>query len=300
MNKKQFFIELKSELSQRDFSNLRLLYTPIIGLKATMLFQTLFDYFDLNKESRTFYSLVEFKLVLNLNELELEKARKKLEATGLLRTFEKGDNRTFIFRLNPPLTPSAFKQNKFLYSKIINATNELYFERIELNRKERYIAKVEYTEITTKYQDMFDLEVIENNLQNTLEIALPSVKSKTDAITSLVPPQFTFYLTKKRVSPSQLRIFQNLQNQGLSSEALNTIIDYSFTINNKIVANHIKKIAEDFIEKDFKDVYSITVELKAALESKAGQNKQAPIYELETKQENNQDWNDIFKSIGSI
>ena len=300
MEKSKFFVELKEEINLKDFSNLRLLYSPIIGHRAIMLFQIFFDYFNLNRYNNSFYQLSEISKIMNLKIVEIEKERIKLEAVGLLRTFEKADNISFLFRLNKPLSPESFRKNSFLFRHILSKIGELIFERIEFSQKTKKINKDEFRETTIKYQDLFDLQKEHEEISNTLEIVLPTDKSKKEAIASLTFSQYVYYLTSARISPSQLHIFQSLLNQGFSSRSLNLIIDYSFIRNNRIVANHVKKIAEDLLSKEIKDSHSVELELKMALANRTNKIKETPIFKEENKDEDIENWSDLFNSLGGF
>lgn len=300
MRRHQFTTELKSHLTDKDFLSLRTLYTPVIGKDAVMLYSLLFDYYNLSKDSNTFYEFNDLAITLGMTEDQLIIERKKLEAVGLIRTFEKADNVHNIIRINQPLAPAQFRNNSLLFKSAIAKIGELMFERIEFSTKTKELSKDDYSEVTTKYQDMFEIvETRVAEISNTLEMALPTVKSKEEAINGLTSTQFVFFLTGAKVSPSQLSNFQQIQNAGLSSKSLNLIIDYSFEINNKIVTNHIRKIAEDLLTKDLKDASSIEKELLAAKGSR--QASFVSTKAVEPKLEETADiasWDDLFKSLG--
>lgn len=300
MKRNQFITELKTNISNNDFLVLRTLYTPVIGKDAVMLFSLFFDYYNLSKNNNSFFSFNDLALTLGLTEDELHIERKKLEAVGLIRTFEKADNVHFIIRINQPLEASQFRANQLLFKSAIAKIGELMFERIEFSTKTKQLAKDDYQEVSAKYQDIFAIEEQpETKITSTLEMVLPSVKSKEEAISGLTSAQFIFFLTGAKVSPSQLTIIQNIQNNGFSSKSVNLIIDYSYEVNDNIVGNHIKKIAEDLLTKDLRDSQSIEKELIAARNSKKATIVKSPIASLESNDEmSNANWDDLFKSLG--
>lgn len=298
MKRTQFVTELKSIIGEKDFLTLRTLYTPVIGKDAVMLYSLLFDYYNLSKTNTSFYSFNDLAITLGLSEEELFIERKKLEAVGLVRTFERADNVNYIIRLNQPLNPTQFRGNVLLYKAAVAKIGELMFERIEFSTKVKELSKDDYSEVTVKYQDMFAMELpVVNDIQSTMEVALPTVKSREEAINGLTSTQFVNFLTGVKVTPSQLATLQQIQNTGLSSKSVNLIIDYSFEINGSIVSAHVRKIAQDMLSKDLKDAASVEAELEAARAAKKTSIKTNSITSLE-ESASAENWDDLFKNLG--
>lgn len=298
MKRTKFITELKTVIVDKDFLTLRTLYTPVVGIYAVMLYSLLFDYNKLSKNNGTFYDFNDLALTLGISEEELIRERKKLEAVGLIRTFEKADNTHFIIRLNQPLNPTQFRNNALLFKSAVAKVGELMFERIEFSTKEKELSKDDFAEVSVKYQDMFDMDLPKvEQVQSTLEMTLPSVKSKEEAISGLTSAQFVYFLTGAKVSPTQLATLNQIQGYGFSSKSTNLIIDYSFEINDNVVSAHIKKIAQDMVTKDIKDASSVEAELVAARASKKSSikvEKASNIVEITTSD----NWDDLFKNLG--
>ena len=98
----------KSVVSNLDRRIITLLYQPIIGYTAVSLYFTLLD--DLDKmvisESFTHHHL------MSMMQLKLEsivKAREKLEAIGLIKTYLKKDSvNNYVYLLYAPLSAQEF------------------------------------------------------------------------------------------------------------------------------------------------------------------------------------------------
>ena len=197
----KIFITQVKKLDETDFINLRNLYTPILGLFPVSIYQLLIDCNKLNQKNFQYSSLEYLKNVLKIDENTFENNRKKLEAVGLMRTFEKADNKTFLFVLNKPLTPLQFKNNSFLYRELLKVINEQDFERIFFYQKETSFDKSDFKEKTVKFYDLFDISKHQNfsaQEDNTLEIPLnANFDSVNQAIESLSSYRFINYLTKK-------------------------------------------------------------------------------------------------------
>ena len=304
MKQKHFITELKMPLEMLDFSIIRNLYQPIIGTESVALYGLLSDYHEMAKYKKTFYSFQELikNLKISLNDFEL--ARKKLESVGLIRTYEKADEKHFIIIINKPMRAHTFRKNSLLYKMLINQIGELAFERFEFSTKEDKLSKDEYEEITIKFTDIFELP--STNTQNTLEFEIPKNLNKDKAIKSLAPLQFAGYLENKKPSPSFLVLAQEMQNSGLSTESINTIFDYSFNVNGKIVQEHVRVIFKDLIKKNVKSCEEIKTELKTAFDNRNshyGSKNLKTINEAETQKDMDEldsSWEEIFNSLGEF
>lgn len=172
------------------------------------------------------------------------------------------------------------------------------FERIEFSTKEKELSKDDFAEVSIKYQDMFEMDLPKKEkIQSTLEMNIPSVKSKEEAISGLTSAQFVHFLTGVKVSPTQLATINQIQNYGFSSKSINLVIDYSYEVNGSIVSAHIKKIAQDMITKDIKDASSVEAELDAARASRKSLIKAEKAIVLDDVN-SSENWDDLFKSLG--
>ena len=304
MRKKHFITELKMPLELLDFSIIRNLYQPIIGVESVALYGLLFDYHLMSKYKKTFYSFNELIINLKLSLNDFELARKKLESVGLIRTYEKADERQYIIIINKPMTASRFRKNSLLYKLLINNIGELAFERFEFSTKEDILSKDEYKEVTIKFTDIFDLPQV--NMRNTLEFEIPKNMNKDKAIKSLAPLQFAGYLENRKPSPSFLILSQEMQSSGLSTESINTIFDYSFNVNGKIVQEHVRVIFKDLIKKNVKSFNEIKSELESAFNNRNSHYvtknlKSGDLSKIEKDiDELDSSWEEIFNSLGEF
>lgn len=303
MKKLEFLTELKQDLQHIDFISLRSFYTAVIGNNAVSLYSLLYDYHFMNRGRESYIPFDDLAITLGVSESELINERKKLEAVGLIRTFEKADNYHIIILINKPLDAQSFRKNSLLYKSAVSKLGELIYERVEFSSKTKEYSKSEFAEVTTKYQDMFDFSEKTSKTTSTLEIPVSTVKSKEDAINGLVPTQFVNYLTGERVSESQIATFQQIQNLGFSSKSVNLIIDYSYEVNGKIVANYIRTIANDLFEKNVKGAEGVKLELQNAISARkkpvkvevgGSESTSAKLFD----KEDNRTWDELFDSLG--
>ena len=308
MEKVYFVTEKNSEILHDDFLSLRSLYTPVIGKDAVFLFTLLNDYHYINKTNMHYMPLSDLGKIMNLDWKELLIARKKLEAVGLIRTFEKASNKHLILKINKPLNPTAFRNNSLLYKEAMRKIDDIIFERVEFAIKQRTLDKEDFKEVSVKFQDIFSLKPRVEQENNTLIMSVPSASTKEDAIKGLTFAQFIYYITGKKISPSQLSVLSNIQNSGLSNKSINIIVDYSFNKNGRIVTNHIKKIAEDLISKGVATADAIFNELNYVRENVAKEAKQTmelqqavkKVVEPSTDNATAADWEDMFESLGGL
>ena len=292
----KFTVEKNHEIVDNHLKILRNLYTPIIGPNSTCLYELFLDYSTLNNAMISYFPIKELISILGISSEEFKLARKKLEAVGLIRTYEKADNYHFIFSMNKPLFPSELKKNRFLFNMITKKISLENFERFEYLMKTTKYDKSEFQETTLKFQDIFSIDNIPNKINSTLELPIKKPESISDAIIALTPPQFVLFLTNKRVQKSMVEMLNNLLNSAFSTRTINLIIKYSYDVNGKVVKNHVKTIALDLLNKDLVTYAMVNEELEIALENKA----QKYINNKEVPSKSQIDINDIYKQIGDL
>lgn len=302
MENQKFIVEVKNPLNKDDFLRLRFLYLPVISNDSTTLYLLLNDLYLLNKNKKLFLNWNDIKKILKISYEELEEAKNKLEAFGLLTTFEKSDNVTFIYSLNKPSnTENIRKNNVILYKEIIKNVGESIFEKIHFYSHGNSLDKSEYKNVTLKYQEVFKIDNTSEE-QNTLQIPLYQINSVDEAIKKLNSFQFIHFLTSKRASPSQINLINRIQLQNINYYSLNLIIHYSFEKNGLIVNNHVEKIANDLISKSIYSFEEINQELLNARNSQKTKfiNKDDISLKEENEKSNfsSKDWNEIFKKLG--
>ena len=303
MENQRFVVEVKNPLNKEDFLRLKFLYLPIIGSDSILLYSLLNDLDLMNKNKKMFSNWKDIKKILKISYEELEEAKNKLEAFGLLTTFEKSDNVTFIYSLNKPSTTEKIRKNNvILYKEIIKNVGETIFEKVHFHSHGNTLDKSEYKNVTLKYQEVYKINSLKEE-KNTLQMPLYDFASTDEAIEKLNSLQFIYFLTFKRASPSQISLINRIQLQNISSYSLNLIINYSFEKNGLIVNNHIEKIATDLISKSIFSFEEIKQELLNARNSqkvKSISEKEITLTKKKNKNSNSSsnDWKEIFKKLG--
>ena len=146
----------KTIIENEDRTVLTMLYQPIIGPLPVMLYFSLWadlDKSELMSTEHTHHHLAT-KMQLSLNEIE--DARKKLEAIGLLKTFYKEENiNIYIYQLYSPVKPSDFFNHPILNVVLYNNTGKKEYEKLKNFFKMPKINTSDFDDITASFTDVF-------------------------------------------------------------------------------------------------------------------------------------------------
>ncbi|TCG10631.1 hypothetical protein [Mycoplasma todarodis] len=274
----QYIVETNEYISQDDLKNIRTLYLPIIGNKAVSLYHSLVDE-AIETFKVDFRHLSALMNSLQFNKEDLLSARKTLEAVGLIRTFSQQERSTFLFSISKPLDIKKMQNNKLLLNKLRNAIGEVELERIIFENRTQTIDKSGYVEISAKYHEIFEIELT-TKIQKTSEISIPSFENKEDAMKGLSAEMFAKFLTNELAGPTLAKTFDSLRGLGFSNQSLNVIQNYSYEVNNKIVAKYVETIAYDFYKSDITSSSDIEKELSKASASKKHEVNVQPTSEI--------------------
>ncbi|MDP4085354.1 MAG: DnaD domain protein [Bacillota bacterium] len=155
----RYIVATSGLLHEYDRKVLTFLYQPLIGSTCLSLYMTLWGEVEENKlwsESSSHHLLMN---LMSMNLKDIYDGRLKLEGIGLLKTFVKEEEgeRSFIYELQPPLTPEQFfldgMLNIYLYRKI----GKNHFVRLKrfFSVQKKPLEK-EYNEVTKPFQDVFE------------------------------------------------------------------------------------------------------------------------------------------------
>ncbi len=140
-------------LSSDDVSTLSLLYAPLIGGEAVMLYFSLSSLLERNNLKSESYIHHELFDIFSLNEKKFLKARYQLEGIGLLNSYESLDEMTYV--LCAPLSPKNFIKDAtlglYLYSKI----GKDLFDRVYAHFKIERIDKSKFKNVTKSFEEVY-------------------------------------------------------------------------------------------------------------------------------------------------
>lgn len=135
---------------------LTLLYQPIIGIDAISLYLTLLN--DINVNLVESDNLTHHHLMTNmqLNLDTIEKARQKLEAIGLMKTYYKEDHiNSYLYVLYSPISANEFLNHPILNVVLYNNVGKMEYENIVSKFRSNRLNIKDYTDITCSFDDVF-------------------------------------------------------------------------------------------------------------------------------------------------
>lgn len=144
--------------------SIQLLYQPLIGNDACGLYLSL--YAEVNQLSLTKVPSLHSRLtkITGLNLKEIYEASLKLEAIGLIRKYKKeSENKVlYLYNLKTPLTPAKFFNHTILGPLLLQRLGEEELYRTKLCFKSTTYVNKEFTDVTAKFTDVFDINLINN------------------------------------------------------------------------------------------------------------------------------------------
>ena len=150
---------------------IQLLYQPLIGSTACSLYLTLYaelDQLSLTKATSLFSRLTKISglLLTQINE-----ASKKLEAIGLLERYKKDvdNNRIYHFVIKTPLSPSKIFNHVILGPLLLQRLGKEDLYRTKLCFKSSTFDFSDYENITAKFTDVFDINMLEGSKEVLVE-----------------------------------------------------------------------------------------------------------------------------------
>ena len=95
-----FVVVNKTTLSDKDRNLLILLYQPLVGSQSISLYYTLWSYLDKSEIISSEWTHHNILRDMMISNRELDDAKKKLEAIGLIKTYlKKGNINNYVYEL---------------------------------------------------------------------------------------------------------------------------------------------------------------------------------------------------------
>lgn len=151
-----FVVVNKTTLSDKDRNLLMLLYQPIVGSLSIGLYYTLWSYLDKSELVSGEWTHHHILRDMMISNAELQDAKVKLEAIGLIKTYCKlGNINSYVYELYSPISAYEFINNPLLNMALFNAVGKLEYERIINYFRIPKINLKEYEDVTSKFSDVF-------------------------------------------------------------------------------------------------------------------------------------------------
>lgn len=153
-----FTVINKTILRDSERQIITLLYQPIIGSIASSLYFTLWGFLDKNEILSVEISHHHLMSVMHVDLNNIEIARKKLEAIGLLKTFFIEDEiGRYVYEIYSPVEPLEFFLNPILNTGLYNNIGKSEYDRIVSFYQTPNINLNNYKDITSSFGDTFEV-----------------------------------------------------------------------------------------------------------------------------------------------
>ena len=147
----------KSVITAHDMEIINLLYLPIIGPLAVSLYNVLYNDLDHLKTMSNNLTHAHLLANLHLSCKELVEVRNVLEAIGLIKSYVKTDSvNRYIYELYSPVSCHEFFSHPILNIVLYNNVGKIEYDRLINYFKIPKVNKEGYTEITKKFNQVFD------------------------------------------------------------------------------------------------------------------------------------------------
>lgn len=151
-----YIVVNKSIITAEDRLILTMLYQPIIGPLAIMLYFTFWSDLDKTKLISTEYTHHHLVTNMQISLSEIEKARLKLEAIGLLKTYFKAENTgNYIYQLYSPIKANDFFNHPILNVVLYNNVGKKEYEKVLDYFKTPRLSTNNYQDITVSFTEIF-------------------------------------------------------------------------------------------------------------------------------------------------
>ncbi len=250
------FVVVNKTVLQEDRKLLISLYQPLIGSTAISLYYTLWTYldqFEMMSNEYTHTTLLN-NMMITINEMN--DARVKLEAIGLIKTYVREDSITnFVYELYSPLSAKEFLTNPVLNIALKNAVGITEFERIVEYFKLPNINLKKYNDITHKFSDIFlwneshDRSIDVLNLRNKNKGKI-TIISKIDLATifNLIPDDILNHKSITRDMRDYITKIAYIYNY--DNEAMVELIRNSITDKHTVDKKRLRDNADKYYQFD--------------------------------------------------
>ena len=247
------FVVINKTIINDNFRDLVvMLYQPIIGFPSVSVYFTLWSYLKKSTLMSKEYSHYNLLSNMKINIIELNEAREKLEAIGLIKTYFKHDKvNQYIYELYSPLEAVEFFNNPILSTLLYtNLGPENYNDTLSYFEMPNIPLKG-YENITSRLSDVFEIGSLNGTIYDNLRKTstgpiLLTPKINIGITLELIPDEV---LNKKNITASVKDLITNLSFvYDFNDEELKNIILESIDNKKNIDLNLLKENARKYYE----------------------------------------------------
>lgn len=249
-----FTVLNKTILNDQDRRLLVMLYQPILGTISISLYFTLWSYLDKTELFSMEWTHHHLMTAMRLKLSEIEDARKKLEALGLLKTFvKKGNINQYIYQLYSPVGAFEFFNNPVLSISLYHNVGSIEYEKIMEYFKMPKLNLRDYEEVTSSFNEIFEATDLNNYQSVTMDIRRSNslkleIASKIDlnSIVSMIPEEL---LHSKSITKDTKELIYRLSFiYGYDDDEMRDLLRNSLTERRIIDKELLKKNARKFYQ----------------------------------------------------
>lgn len=263
-----YIVELSNDLPLSYSHSLTHLYQPLIGMEALSLYQTLYTESSLAENYQTHHLLMTY-LALPLDRIY--RARRKLEAIGLLQTFEHEyqGQKAFHYVLHPPLSPERFLTDHFLSHLLYHQLGSEKYKKVK-QALSKQIQTVNEKETTAKFEEVFRMagpsaaSTSAEREQQEEEASIP-MESKVDfewleqVLRQRMLPVDQILTTQHKKLINQMYVAYDLHNQDMEKALI-----WSINEENELQTDQFKQACMDLVHHAAPHAAKITDQEKVA------------------------------------
>ena len=247
------FVVINKTIINDNFRDLVvMLYQPIIGFPSVSVYFTLWSYLKKSTLMSKEYSHYNLLSNMKIHIIELNEAREKLEAIGLIKTYFKHDKvNQYIYELYSPLEAVEFFNNPILSTLLYtNLGPENYNDTLSYFEMPNIPLKG-YENITSRLSDVFEIGSLNGTIYDNLRKTstgpiLLTPKINIGITLELIPDEV---LNKKNITASIKDLITNLSFvYDFNDEELKNIILESIDNKKNIDLNLLKENARKYYE----------------------------------------------------
>ena len=147
----------KTILHDEDRKIITNLYLPVIGMEAVMLYFSLWSDLDTSEIVSKDFSHQKLVSSLRMTINEIERARQKLEAIGLIKTLvKKGNINNYIYQMYSPASASEFLSHPILNIVLYSNVGKNEYDNLVKTFKLPRFNTSNYIDITKSFNDVFE------------------------------------------------------------------------------------------------------------------------------------------------
>ena len=210
--KSKFNIYSGFTLSNDDVSVISLLYTPLIGSEALMLYMAFNAFLERNNLKSEALTHEDFLEIYSISERKFLEARSKLEGIGLLITYLNKNDNSYIYALCPPLTAKNFIKDVtlglYLFSKIRKETFDYICNHFKIEK----IDKTAYEDVTMSFDEVYESRVSNDETFEKFQYILGK-KPNTGIKIKDAGFDFSFFLKEINHDFLETGVTKNFENQ---------------------------------------------------------------------------------------